>query len=244
MCNSLKLVIIIFIFCNNCDRTSKEELLQNARRTLGVLPNPIVEENLNKDLISLGKKLFLDSRLSIDNTVSCNSCHNVLNNGSGTDNRRVSVGINKQEGGRNSPTVLNSRFNNFLNGDVDAIDGEEAKGLEIFLSVGCISCHSGPGLGGRFFRKIGIVYPYSNTIDKGRYEVTKNDEDLYLFKVPSLRNVGKTAPYFHDGASPTLEDAVRQMAWMQLGRNLTNYEVYYLVKFLNSLSGSIIYEDL
>ena len=94
--------------------------------------------------------------------------------------------------------------------------GQERKGMEIFLQTGCQKCHDGPGLGGNSFQKIGVRHPYANTNDIGRAKITGDGADRYQFKVPSLRNVALTAPYFHDGKVDTLNDAVRQMAWLQL----------------------------
>lgn len=265
----------------------------------------------------LGKKLFSDTRLSLDQDLSCNSCHNLST--FGVDNEPTSKGHKGQRGGRNSPTVLNaalhasqfwdgrakdveeqalgpvqnpvemamipdqvierlsgdramvamfsaafpgekpavtfdnmgkaigafertlitpSRFDKFLKGDVDALSAEEKKGLKTFMDTGCTACHMGATVGGQMFQKIGLVKPYP-TKDLGRYEVTKNDADKYFFKVPSLRNIAKTGPYFHDGSVATLEEAVKLMASHQLGKELTDSEVSEIVAFLNALTGEL-----
>ncbi len=128
------------------------------------------------------------------------------------------------------------RLDDFLAGDFKALNKEEKKGLEVFVQTGCASCHAGSLVGGQMYRKMGMVNPYSNTKDLGRYNVTKDEADKFVFKVPSLRNVKNTAPYFHDGSAKTLEEAVTQMAWLQLGVKLDAEKVNSIVSFLGSLS--------
>jgi cytochrome c peroxidase len=128
------------------------------------------------------------------------------------------------------------RFDEFMNGKYDALSADEQKGLDKFISSGCINCHAGPLLGGNMYQKIGVVKPYKHLEDLGRYEVTKQDGDKYMFKVPILRNVALTGPYFHDGQIKTLEEAVKEMGSLQLGKELSDRDVIFIVKFLNSLS--------
>jgi cytochrome c peroxidase len=117
-----------------------------------------------------------------------------------------------------------------------AVAAAEMKGLDTFINTGCIACHSGSLFGGHMYQKMGLVNPYENKTDLGRFEVTKNEAEKFFFKVPSLRNIALTGPYFHDGKAATLEDAVTQMAWLQMGKKLTPDEVKSIVAFLNSLS--------
>ena len=133
--------------------------------------------------------------------------------------------------------ITKDRFDDYLKGDKKALTAKEKEGLALFMDKGCITCHKGSLLGGDMFQKIGLVNPYPNKKDLGRYEVTKKEEDKFVFKVPSLRNVALTAPYFHDGSVATLEEAVRQMAWLQLGKKLTDKEVESIVAFLKALTG-------
>ena len=133
--------------------------------------------------------------------------------------------------------VTHDRADDFLKGNDKALTAAEQKGLETFISVGCTTCHNGPAIGGNGFRKVGAVNPYKNLADKGRIEVTKEEEDLHVFKVPSLRNVALTAPYFHDGAMKSLSEAVREMAWLQLGQKLGDDQVQSIVTFLRALNG-------
>ena len=128
------------------------------------------------------------------------------------------------------------RFDDFLKGDDKALTAAELKGLDTFLSIGCTTCHTGPLLGGNDYKKLGILNAYENTSDKGRIEVTKEDYDEFVFKVPSLRNIALTAPYFHDGSQKTLEETVQKMAWLQLGKKLTTEETSDLTAFLRALS--------
>jgi len=287
-------------------------------RTLLIAGEPITpipdEMNVDAKKVSLGKKLFFDTRLSKDNTINCASCHN-LNDG-GDDNLRVSFGIHGQQGTRNSPTVYNSVFNfrqfwdgrakdlaaqaagpienpvemgfNFpdlikrlnktaykqefnaiykdgitkhniqdaiaeyektlitpnapfdlyLKGDKNAITKEQKEGYELFKSKGCIACHHGINVGGNMYNKFGI-FTDSNTSDLGRYDVTHRERDKHYFKVPSLRNVARTAPYFHNGKINSLRVAVLIMAEYQLGRKITPQEVDKIVAFLKSLNGEL-----
>ena len=280
--------------------------------------------------IELGKQLFFDPRLSIDGTVSCNSCHNVM--ASGTDNRATSVGVDGQRGGRNAPTVWNaafltaqfwdgraatledqakgpplahvemgnpnaeavverlkaipgyveqfeavfggkdavsydnmakaiatfertlitrnSPFDRYLAGDKNALSAQAKRGMEVFQKTGCGACHSGPNFAGPtslpmgegFYQKFPVVASeydakYNLTEDKGRYEVTHKEADKNLWRVPSLRNIALTAPYFHNGSVQTLDEAVRVMAKTQLDVVLSEKDVADMVAFLESLTG-------
>jgi len=128
------------------------------------------------------------------------------------------------------------RFDDFINGRYDALTGDEQKGLNIFMSSGCVTCHAGPLLGGNMYQKIGLVKPYKNTADTGRYELTKDEADKYMFKVPMLRNIALTAPYYHDGAIKTIEEAVKEMGALQLGKDFSDSETGVIVSFLKSLT--------
>lgn len=130
------------------------------------------------------------------------------------------------------------RFDAFLGGDLDALSDAEVAGLEAFVQNGCPTCHAGPLVGGTTFQKIGIVHPYE-TKDLGRYDVTKEDADRYFFKVPSLRNVAETGPYFHDGGVASLDEAIRLMGWHQLGKQLTPEEIASIATFLRSLTSPV-----
>lgn len=144
--------------------------------------------------------------------------------------------------------VLNtpdSPFDRFLKGDKNALTQEQKAGYELFVSLGCVSCHQGQNIGGNFFQRFGVmneVFVGSEDVDSsdlGRYNVTGREVDRHLFKVPSLRNVAETAPYFHDGRAETLEEAVEIMIQHQLGRTPDANEVSLLAEFLRSLSGQL-----
>lgn len=136
-----------------------------------------------------------------------------------------------------------SKFDGYLRGEPDALDAEEVKGYTVFKSYGCISCHQGVNVGGNMFQTFGVMADYFadrghvTKTDLGRYNVTGDEADRYVFKVPSLRNVELTAPYFHDGSAATLEQAVQVMGKYQLGRHLSDEETACIVKFLKSLTG-------
>lgn len=140
--------------------------------------------------------------------------------------------------------VTPSRFDAFLTGDDWALTSAEQAGLREFIHVGCATCHNGVGVGGGLYRKFGIVQNYSEATgspnpDKGRFDVTHEESDLYVFRVPSLRNVVMTPPYFHDGSAPTLRAAVRIMGKVQLGQNLSEDQIEHMVAFLSSLTGPL-----
>lgn len=299
---------------------SPADLRKKALEVTAPLPAKMPgSDNDTPALVSLGKKLYFEKRLSANNSQSCNSCHQVDGGKSGVDLEPTSPGAFGKRGGRNSPTTLNAgfhlaqfwdgraadlaaqakgpilnpgemampneaavieklsgigsykkdfskafpdqaspitydnlakaiaafertlvthdRFDDFLQGNDKALSASELKGLETYLSVGCTTCHNGPALGGNGFRKVGAVNPYKNLADKGRIEITKEEEDLHVFKVPSLRNVALTAPYFHDGAMKSLNEAVREMAWLQLGQKLSDDQAQSIVTFLRALNG-------
>jgi cytochrome c peroxidase len=128
-----------------------------------------------------------------------------------------------------------SRFDRYLKGDRNALTRGEEQGLHRFVDTGCVECHSSYTLGGRLLQKLGFYHAYANQKDLGRYDVTRKEEDRHVFKVPMLRNVTLTAPYFHDGQVTKLEEAVRLMAWMQLDTVLTPPQIDEIVRFLRSL---------
>ncbi len=132
----------------------------------------------------------------------------------------------------------NSPFDRYLKGDADAISAKVKEGYRLFESKGCILCHHGVNVGGNFYNKFGI-YEDVNSTNLGRYNITKREEDKYVFKVPSLRNIDLTAPYMHDGRMRTLNDAVELMTKHQLGRYMESGETDAIVAFLKSLTGDI-----
>ena len=140
--------------------------------------------------------------------------------------------------------VTPSPFDAFMKGDKTALNGAEKTGLKKFMDAGCVVCHSGAYCGGQMYQKFGKLAPYwqytgSATIDEGRYTVTKDENDKYVFKVPVLRNVAMTSPYFHDGSVDRLPDAVRIMGKIQLGKDLSDQENSAMVVFFKSLTGHL-----
>ena len=322
----LFLMILSTIMFLSCGKQKKEipkvdiGIVQaTAKKVFAPLPKTMPgSENDTPELVALGEKLYFETRLSVNNKISCNTCHVVNKNGAGVDNLPTSPGAKKGAmGTRNSPTVLNAgfqfaqfwdgrepdlpsqakgpilnpvemgmpsakavekkissiteydalfkkaypndgkitfdkivnaiaafertlithdRFDDFLNGNVKALSNDELEGLDLFIKKACTTCHTGPLLGGNMYQKMGLTKPYKNTKDLGRYEVTKNESDKFVFKVPNLRNVALTAPYFHDGEVSSLKDAVILMGNIQLGNKVSDAEADKIVKFLNSLS--------
>ena len=279
------------------------------------MPQKVVE----RALVELGRTLYHEKRLSRDNSISCNSCHNTV--GYGVDGEKFSLGFDGHLTGRNSPTSFNAfmhvaqfwdgraptveeqakgpilaggemampsadavvkklnkidgykalfetafpksdppiTYDNvgkaigayerlfvtpgpldlLLGGKDDALSEVEKRGLQKFVTTGCVSCHTGNLLGGISYQKLGVVKPWPNQKDQGRYDLTKNEAEKMFFKVPSLRNIAKTGPYFHDGSATTLKQAVQMMATHQLGRELSNEDVSDIVAFMNSLTGKL-----
>lgn len=132
----------------------------------------------------------------------------------------------------------NSRFDLWLKGDDSALNTQELAGYNKFKEIGCTACHNGPAAGGTSFQRMGVVEPYvTDNPAEGRISVTGDDRDRFNFKVPTLRNVELTYPYFHDGAYWELEKAVDVMARLQLGRQLSDEEIGNITAFLKTLTG-------
>lgn len=132
----------------------------------------------------------------------------------------------------------NSRFDKWLQGNKKALSADEVAGYKLFKDSGCTGCHNGPAVGGNSFQKMGVVAEYkASSPAEGRVGVTKDEADRMKFKVPTLRNVEMTYPYFHDGAANTLKEAVDTMGRIQLGKNFTADENAKIVAFLKTLTG-------
>lgn len=143
--------------------------------------------------------------------------------------------------------VTPSRFDEFLKGNTKALTKKEKEGLKLFMEKGCASCHQGVAVGGTMYQKMGLVKPYPTELlgeDLGRYKETKKEQDKYVFKVPILRNITRTYPYFSTGKIWDIKEAVKIMGEYQLGINLTDEEVDKIVAFLDSLTGEIPKEAL
>jgi len=135
--------------------------------------------------------------------------------------------------------LTRSRWDDFLAGKADALTAEETQGLRVFLDVGCMGCHTGPQVGASMYQVAGFVEAWPNQQDLGRYELTKMPSDRMMFKVPTLKNITRTQPYFHDGSVADLPAAVRTMGRRQLGIELSEREVASIVAFLGALEGSL-----
>jgi cytochrome c peroxidase len=136
-----------------------------------------------------------------------------------------------------------SRWDQFLNGDKQALTDQEKAGFLKFVDAGCVACHNGALLGGNSFQKLGVAKSWPDPHDPGRQKVTKAAADKFVFKVPSLRNVAKTGPYFHNGSVPTLDAAIERMSEYQLGRPLDRRDIESIATWLQSLTGRLP-EDL
>lgn len=154
------------------------------------------------------------------------------------ENIRKSIALFERE------LLTPSRFDDYLRGNTSALTLQEKKGLSSFINVGCVTCHSGTLLGGNMTQKFGVFDNYmkhtgSTSEDVGLYKLTGNEGDKFVFKVPSLRNVSKTAPYFHDGSVKELDKAVAIMGEIQLNYKLSQEEVNNIVAFLGALEGNV-----
>jgi cytochrome c peroxidase len=135
--------------------------------------------------------------------------------------------------------ITPSRWDRYLQGDTHALTPAEKEGAKLFANLGCMVCHTGAYVGGTMYEKVGIFVPWPNQSDRGRAELTHNPADTMVFKVPSLRNVAETAPYFHDGSAPSLDAAIRMMARHQLGVDLSAEETQSIAGWLGTLTGDI-----
>lgn len=149
-----------------------------------------------------------------------------------------------------SLSTPDARFDRYLRGDVTAITADEKRGYELFKAYGCIACHQGRNVGGNLFQKFGVFSdPFSGRSDDdipdlGRFAVTGREADRRVFRVPSLRNVALTAPYFHDGSADTLDAAVAIMAQSQLGRTMPQADRALIIEFLGTLTGEYLGKPL
>jgi cytochrome c peroxidase len=149
------------------------------------------------------------------------------------DNAAIAIGAFERK------LITPARWDKFLAGDQTALAAEEKAGFNKYMELGCQTCHVGSLVGGNLYQKLGLMKAYPDSSDPGRLKVTKSEADRMVFKVPSLRNVEKTGPYFHNGKVPTLEEAVVQMAEFQLGKRPDQAEVQSVVAFLKTLTGEI-----
>ncbi|HEX4381768.1 MAG TPA: cytochrome c peroxidase [Myxococcales bacterium] len=149
--------------------------------------------------------------------------------------KNIGTAIGAFERGLTTP----ARWDRFLRGNDTSLSDKEKEGLRLFTSVGCQVCHTGELVGGTMYEKLGAAVAWQDSTDHGRGDITHDPADDMMFKVPSLRNVVHTAPYFHDGSAKTLDEAVKQMAIYQTGQPLTDAEISLVVAWLGSLSGEI-----
>lgn len=281
-----------------------------------------VNYEMSEELVDLGRMLFYEERISINQEMSCNSCH-LLDN-YGVDGLALSLGHEGMPVDRNSPTVYNAAlhisqfwdgraadveeqaqgpilaagemgmpnpeyvvqvlnsipgylplfqaafpgdpdpinyvnvgtaigaferrlmtpdaFDKLLGGDESALNEQQKRGLALFVSTGCTTCHFGETLGGQRYAVLGQAVPYDLVTDEGRYAITANEIDMHSFKVPGLRNIAMTGPYLHNGSIATLEEMIVLMATHQLDKELTDAQVTDIVAFLNTLTGEIPFD--
>jgi cytochrome c peroxidase len=138
--------------------------------------------------------------------------------------------------------ITPSRWDKFLRGDSKALTDEEKTGFNLFIATGCQICHAGTYIGGDQYQELGAVKPYPDTTDTGREKITKNVRDRMVFKVPGLRNIAETKPYFHNGKVETLEQAISRMAEYQLGKSLNDGQIRSIIAWLDTLTGEIPFE--
>jgi cytochrome c peroxidase len=157
-----------------------------------------------------------------------------------SDDRPISLkNVGEAIGAFERGLVTNSRWDKFIAGDASALSEREKRGLRVFVQSGCITCHAGPQVGGTSFQKVGAVIPWPNQKDQGRAEITNFAPDRMVFKVPSLKNIAETAPYFHDGSTSSLEGAIRLMGHHQLGIELVDDDIHAIADWMRSMTGEI-----
>ena len=314
---TLVLIPATYLLSSSGDVQVNAEALQMFAPLPAVMSSP--ENPATEEKVTLGRILYYDPRMSLNQKISCNTCHPL--DAYGAESTRVSTGFKNQKGNRNAPTVYNaaghfvqfwdgraptveeqakgpitnpvemampsnaaavqviksmpdyvalfqtafpndkdpitynnmalaigaferglvtpSRWDAFIEGDQSALTNAEKLGFNTFAATGCQWCHYGPYIGGAVYQKLGVVKPWPNQTDQGRYQLTKEETDKMVFKVPSLRNIKKTGPYFHDGSVPTLDQAIRNMAVHQRGVTLTDAQVKSIETWMDSLTGQI-----
>lgn len=154
------------------------------------------------------------------------------------DNMKKAIGAFERK------LVTPTKFDKYVSGKTNALTEQEKQGLKTFIDAGCVACHSGALLGGKMYQKFGIYGDYwketkSKKVDNGRFDITKKEDDKYVFKVPSLRNIEKTYPYFHDGSVADLKDAVKIMGKLESNKELSDKEADDIITFLKTLTGSV-----
>jgi len=147
--------------------------------------------------------------------------------------------VGKAIGAFERKLVTPARWDKFLQGDQAALTDAEKTGFHTFVTSGCRTCHAGALVGGNLYQRIGTVKPWPDASDPGRFKVTRSEADKFIFKVPSLRNIEKTGPYFHDGKTSTLNSAIAKMADYQVGKTLSGTEIQSIATWLKSLTGEI-----
>ncbi len=140
--------------------------------------------------------------------------------------------------------ITPGRWDRFLAGDPAALTAQELDGLRVFADLGCVQCHTGDLLGGLMFQRTGLIVPWPNQKDQGRFEITRDEADRMVFKVPSLRNVALTGPYFHDGSIADLGEAIKMMGTHQLGIEISDAEVASIRAWFETLTGEPASRDI
>lgn len=255
--------------CNNCHSLQKSGIdqLANYMGLYGKKGNINTPTTLNS---KLNFRQFWNGRAKnfseviedhiADKTVFASSWPIILKRLSSNDTYIELFKQNFQNGEINSANVkdamiafLNnlvtpkSPFDRYLNNDKNAISDDAKKGYELFKQYGCITCHQGPNLGGNLFQKLGVYKDYylpteNNAVNLGFYTITKDPNDKFVFKVPSLRNITLTGPYLHDGSIKTIEEMIKIMGEYQIGESIPVDDIKYIVKFLETLSGQQEYK--
>jgi cytochrome c peroxidase len=204
-----------------------------------------VEEQAKGPVLNPGEMASPHEQFAIDRIASIKEYAELFTKAfPGETNALTYNNIAKAIGAFERTLLTPSRFDEYMNGKSDALDEQAKKGMQTFIKSGCITCHMGSTVGGNMYQKFGVKKDYwvltkSKKKDEGRSTITKKAEDKYFFKVPSLRNVERTYPYFHDGSIWTLEEAVSIMGELQLDKKFTTEEVADIVAFLKSLTAEL-----
>lgn len=253
--------ILVILFCSLLLSFSNTTFAQESTQQL------TKHAKLDRLKINLGDNLCNDTRLSKKNLLLCSTSQKLIMKSNWTeviptlesDPKYVEM-FQKVYRGKITPEnitdsiveyeyslVMPSRFDDYLHGNKEALTQKEIHGYELFKSYGCAVCHNGPNFGGSKFKKMGVAKNYLiehrtliTRADFGLYEVTKNTNDVYVFKVPTLRNVGIMNSYYHDGSVKSLHEAVYLMGKYQLGVAIPEKNIEAIMAFLNSLTGKTL----
>lgn len=203
-----------------------------------------VEEQAGGPILNPLEHNIKDEQQLVDRLKEVELYQNLFAKAYGGDNPITFANLTNAIGAFERTLIPEGRFDKYLAGDQNALNDQEKRGLKTFIDSGCITCHSGAALGGQMLQKFGLFHDYwketrSDDVDLGLYEISERESEKYFFKVPGLRNIVHTGPYFHDGSIDDLHEAVRIMGILQRNVDLSADEINDIVAFFDSLTADI-----